>query len=286
MNVKGKADLHFHTECSGDSYMPLYAVIPAAERLGLSAIAKTDHDSVSGCRFLAEQAKNSVVEFIPGVELSTAEGLHVLGYFVDPEHKALADQCEGEKAYGRTLLHARISAWRSRGGCLPEDIDALIERVRALRPEGEISMKQVYDHLTGLGMYLNYADAKEDADEQLQGFVPPSHTPPPAEQVVAVVMEAGGVAVIAHPPPSRLDDVERLLEAGAVGVGALNVKAVRAEARPFWQTYAEDHGIILTGGTDWHGPVEKWNIERMTITPYDAVLQLKAAVKRIHGRKV
>jgi predicted metal-dependent phosphoesterase TrpH len=286
MSVKGKADLHFHTECSGDSYMPLYAVIPAAERLGLSAIAKTDHDSVSGCEFLAKQAKDSSVEYIPGVELSTAEGFHILGYFIDPVHNALADQCEGEKAYGRTLLRARVEAWRACGGHLPEDIDALLETARSLRPKGEISLKQVYDHLTGLGFYRNYASAKEDADERLQGFEAPSHTPPPAEHAVSVIMEAGGAAVIAHPSPVQLEGVEKLLSAGAVGVGALNVKAVHPEARTFWQTYAEEHDVILTGGTDWHGSPEKWNVERQTITPYDAVLQLKAAVESIHGRKV
>ena len=136
MDLKGRADLHFHTECSGDSYIPLYAVIPAAERLGLAAVAKTDHDSVTGCAYLAEEARDSTVEYIPGVELSTAEGFHVLGYFVDPAHQALLDQCEGEKAYGRSLLRASLRAWQARGGHLPDDLDAMLEEIRALRPQG------------------------------------------------------------------------------------------------------------------------------------------------------
>lgn len=284
--LDGKVDLHFHTECSGDSYMPLYAVIPAAERLGLAAIAKTDHDSVTGCTFLAEAARNSPVEYIPAVELSTAEHWHTLGYFVDPENSALVSYCEQEKAYGRELLRANVQGWKDAGGALPDDLDRMLEIIRSLRPLGEISLKQVADYLAGHGFYPEPETAREDAAERLKGFTPPGNVPPPAEQAVKTIMEAGGVAVFAHPRPAKVKEVERLLDAGAVGVGGLNVKALSADEQEFWRDYCGKNNLVITGGTDHHGPVETWNVLYHTVADYASVQQLKTAVKRLHGRKV
>ena len=286
MLLEGKVDLHFHTECSGDSYIPLYAVIPAAERLGLAAVAKTDHDSVTGCTHLAEAARGSRVEYIPAVELSTAEHWHTLGYFIDPEDPGLVSYCEEEKEYGRRLLRANVHAWKEAGGALPDDLDRMLDDIRSLRPIGEISLKQVSDHLAGRGFYPDTQSAREDAVEKLEGFTPPGNVPPPAEQAVKTIMEAGGVAVFAHPKPSRVEDVERLLAAGAVGVGGLNVKALSADEQRFWRDYCRGNDLVITGGTDHHGPVESWNIDYQTVADYECVKMLKAAVKRIHGRTI
>ncbi|HHN46087.1 MAG TPA: PHP domain-containing protein [Planctomycetes bacterium] len=284
--LEGKVDLHFHTECSGDSYMPLYAIIPAALRLGLAAIAKTDHDSITGCSWLAEQALAGGVEFISAVELSTAEHWHVLGYYVDTENPGLLAYTETEKAYGRRLLRANVAAWKDAGGAMPNDIDGMLAFVRSFRPGGEISLKQVADFLASRGFYPDAHSAVEDAGEKLKGFVPPPNTPPPASEAVKTVLNAGGVAVFAHPHPRRADDVERLLDAGLAGVEGLNVKALAPEHQDFWRTYCSASGLALTGGTDHHGMVEYWNVSYSTVADYSAVQGLKDAVRRIHGRKV
>ena len=284
--VRGLVDLHVHTECSGDSYMPLYALVPGAERLGLAAIAKTDHDSVEGCAWLMEHAENSPVEYIPAVEMSTAEGFHVLGYYIDPTHPGLLVATAAEQEYGQRKLDETVSAWKTAGGNLPDDPSAFLEGIRDLRVGRQISMKQVIDHLVGQGLYSQQTDAFEDADEKLERFTPPPHTPPAAATVIQSITDAAGLDVIAHPSLKRVEEVSALLDAGAVGVEALNVKAVSPEARRFWGEYAQEHDIIVTGGTDWHGPIETWNILRPTIIPYTAVEGLRAAVQRLHGREV
>lgn len=276
-SVKGKVDLHFHTECSGDSWMPLFAIVPAAERLGLAAIAKTDHDSVSGCTYLIEAAAISSVEYIPAVELSTSEGHHILGYYVDPEDEALVAQTRGEKAYGRRLLEASLETWKKNGGKLPDDIDAMLAEIHHYRPHGELSRKQVCSFLAGIGAYPTPRAALQDSKEKLKGFTGPAHTPPTPEESIEVIRNAGGVAIVAHPKPSDLPDVERYLAAGAAGVGGLNVKVLGPDARQYWREYTRERGLVLTGGTDWHGPVEHWNLERKTIADMSAVEGLKAA---------
>ncbi|MBN1807440.1 MAG: PHP domain-containing protein [Planctomycetes bacterium] len=284
MSVRGKVDLHFHTECSGDSFIPLYAVIPAAERLGLAAVAKTDHDSVTGCTYLLEAAASSPVEYIPGVELSSAEHFHILGYFIDPEYPELVEATRKEKEYGHTVLQLRLEHWQKHGGPYRNSIDDLLACTLSLRGTGEISLKQVAYVLVGMGFYPDPAAARTDVEERTVDFQPPEHLPPPAAEAVALIGRAGGVAVAAHPrsytpdaaSPPNPAAVEKLVAAGIVGVECYNVKAMTREEQAFWQDFCRERNLVCTGGTDCHNHVEEWNVTQETITPYAAVEGLKA----------
>ena len=79
------ADLHLHTKFSDGTYAP-EELVGCAKRLGFSAIALTDHDTVEGCAPTAVACDRAGLEFIPATEL-TAEldgnELHLLGYFID-----------------------------------------------------------------------------------------------------------------------------------------------------------------------------------------------------------
>jgi len=290
MSVKGMVDLHFHTECSGDSFMPLYSIIPAAERLGLAAIAKTDHDSVTGCDVLMETARHSRVEYIPGVELSTSEGYHILGFYIDPENEALAANCEREKAYGREQLKYSLQYWQNHGGPYDGDLEPVMAAAKALRPGGEISLKQVALVFTGMGVFASPDEARIDYESRTGDLLPPSdyqtlsnHQPPTAEEAIKLIRGAGGLAVIAHPKKDakkgasrpNLEEVIRLVEAGAVGVECYNIKVMNAEERDFWEKACIERNLARTGGTDWHECVEHWNVTRPTVAPYDCVRELK-----------
>jgi len=246
--VRGKVDLHFHTECSGDSYMPIPAVLPAAERLALRAIAKADHDSLAGCDLLAQAAAGSPVEYIPAVELSAVDDWggtwHILGFFVDYRNRELLEACEREKQYGRLKLQRHLAAWIEAGGPGIDDPEAFLRDVAALRPYGEISFKQVFDHLVGLGYFPDTDAAKADCEQR-----------------------------------------ERILSAGADGIECYNVKAQRPEDRAFWRDYCCKRHLAYTGGTDWHGPVEYWNVLLPTAAEYDAVESLRAAYVKRFGKK-
>jgi hypothetical protein len=289
VSVVGKVDLHFHTEYSGDSFIPSYAIIPAAERLGLRAVAKADHDSVSGCTDLLEAARGSSVEYIPAVELSTAEHFHILGYFIDPENAAFVSSTEREKQYGRNVLRERLLHWQENGAPYHDDIDSLIEIAKLLRPHGEISMKQISLILVGMGVFPDDASARADIAVRTLAFTPPAHTPPTAADAVKMIARAGGVAVAAHPKrgskpgDGRPDvaDIERLIKAGIVGVECFNQKVMAADEQAFWSDFCRERNLVATGGTDWHGYVEEWNVILETVTPYDAVKGLKSRLRSL-----
>ena len=87
-------DLHCHSTFSDGSLTP-EELIDAAEKIRLTALALTDHDTVAGLpRFLAA-AVNRKVRAIPGIELSvdSAAGvMHMLGYWIDIENPDLLRQ--------------------------------------------------------------------------------------------------------------------------------------------------------------------------------------------------
>jgi len=286
VSVAGKVDLHFHTEYSGDSFIPAYAIIPAAERLGLRAVAKADHDSVSGCAELLATARGTSVEYIPAVELSTSEHFHILGYFVNPENAELISATEREKQYGRDILKARLLHWQTNGSPYHGDIGKLIEIGKNLRPQGEISLKQIALTLVGMGVFADEASARADLAVRTLAFTPPEHSPPTAVDAIDLIRRAGGVAVAAHPKrgskpgDGRPDvaDIQRLIKAGIVGVECFNLKVMSADEQAFWSDFCRERNLAATGGTDWHGYVEEWNIVLETVTPYDAVEALKSSL--------
>mgnify|MGYP003347798695 FL=1 len=85
-------DLHLHSTASDGTLAPT-ALVDAAAALGLSAIALTDHDTVSGVREAHAAGASVGVVVVPGVELSAdvpGGDCHVLGYFVDIDHPPFA----------------------------------------------------------------------------------------------------------------------------------------------------------------------------------------------------
>lgn len=78
-------DLHVHTTASDGTCTPA-EVAELAHKIGLKAIAITDHDTESGYFEAAEAGEKLGIEVVPGIEISTKYGVavHILGYFIDP----------------------------------------------------------------------------------------------------------------------------------------------------------------------------------------------------------
>jgi histidinol phosphatase-like PHP family hydrolase len=71
------ADMHFHTHYS-DSYTRTEDVIRLALRKG-AGVAITDHNQIGGVLDAVEMKSEALI--VPGMEVSTSDGPHILTYF-------------------------------------------------------------------------------------------------------------------------------------------------------------------------------------------------------------
>jgi len=88
-----RVDLHAHTTFSDGLLTPEELVARAIDK-HLAALGVTDHDTVEAIP-RAREAAGAHLELVPGIEMSTAfEGadLHILGYYLNPDHGPLLER--------------------------------------------------------------------------------------------------------------------------------------------------------------------------------------------------
>lgn len=271
-----RVDLHMHTNASDGQYSPAELIELVRD---FDVIAITDHDTTDGIEPAQQAAqKYGAPKVIPGVELSAedAEGdVHVLGYHIDIHNPHFQD----------TLTHFRKARF-DRGRLMleklaemgmPLDWDALVASAGGAaigRP-----------HIARALLAAGYVESVKDAFDRFIGNEGPAYvararlTP---EQSVELIHRAGGVAVLAH--PGLLKDYRamlmRLVAVGLDGVEVShpsNSEQVRLDLRGI----AVASSLIMTGGSDFHGPKVKPDITPGMISPPEgAVDALALAAKR------
>lgn len=246
--MEGKIDLHLHSTCSDGSSTPEEVVGRAAGH-GLSVISLTDHDSVGGVARAQAAGEKHGVTVVPGSELSAqvdGRDVHILAYFVDIENERLVESLEKYRGERRNRAE-RIVRRLNRLG-----IRVMFEQVLAKADGAAIGRPHVADVLVEEGFcfspneafhkYLGYGKA---AYEEKYVMAP--------SEAVEVIHHAGGIAVIAHPVLYRSDDMlPTLVEQGVDGIEVWHIKH-RAEDSRRYEAFADEHGLLKSGGSDCHG---------------------------------
>lgn len=245
--MSGLLDLHVHTTASDGLHSP-EEVVAMARRLGLEAVAITDHDTLGGLPAGLAAASAAGLSLIPGVEISTeAEGgaeVHILGYLI--------------ASNDATLAHA-LSRYRH----------ARLERAQEILARlADLGLSLSWDHVLHLAegdsvgrphiaralLEEGYVLSVPDAFARYLGHGKPAYVPrlkvTPA-QAIRLIHEAGGLAVLAHPW-----EVRGLLPGlVAQGLDGLEVyyTGYENEMMALLRQMALAHGLVCTGGSDFHG---------------------------------
>jgi predicted metal-dependent phosphoesterase TrpH len=245
-----RVDLHVHSTASDGKYAP-EEIVRKAAALGIRYLSITDHDSVAGIEPAVKAARAFPrLTFIPGVEVSTdvAEGeIHILGYFIDYTRQELAATL---KRF-RTSREVRARGMVDKLGNMGVAIDW--QRVREIAGAGAIGRP----HIAQAMLEKGYVASFKEAFDKYIGRDGPAYverekmTP---EEAVALILRSGGLPVLAH--PFTVKDMEKwvavLGKAGLVGIEAY-YKDNTPEDTEAVLKMAEKHGLIVTGGTDFHG---------------------------------
>lgn len=246
-----RLDLHLHSTASDGSVSPT-AVAEAAAAGGLDVIALTDHDTVAGVEAARAAGRVRSVEVISGVEVSSTwegEEVHILGYFVDVGHPAMVEH--GGRA-GR-LREARIRGMLER----LEDQGVTVPMSAVLEAAGPERHSLGRPHLARALQAAGYVASVPEAFDRLIGDDHPAFLPTrflePTE-AVTIILEAGGLPVWAHPPGELLDALlPRLCRGGLRGLEVYRPR-LGPERILRLERAARSAGLLVTGGSDWHGP--------------------------------
>jgi predicted metal-dependent phosphoesterase TrpH len=264
------ADLHAHSTVSDGTLAPGDLVRRAA-RQGVELFALTDHDEVDGLAEAAACAEEIGLAFVPGVEISVTwagRTVHVVGLGIDAGNKALRDGLASVRS-GRTERAREMARELGRVGIG----DALEGALKYVGNPELISRTHFARFLVERGVCR---DAREVFARYLvegrPGYVP--HRWAQLAHAVRWIVDAGGVAVIAHPGRYRLSETELWALAGefrALGGVALEVVTSNHGAADT-QRFADlalEFGFAASRGSDFHGPGESHaELGRVGALPY------------------
>lgn len=269
--AKKFVDMHVHTSASDGELSPEEAVKTASE-LELAAIAVADHDTVDGIDEALAAGKKYGVEVIPGVELSSEFGpveVHILGYFIDWRDKKFRAELHKFQEARKVRAKKMVEKLRRLGVAIP------YEEVVAAAGDGVIGRPHVAQVMVKHG----YVKSKDEAFERYIGEGKPANVPKyrlSPKEAIQMIHRIGGVAVLAHPVFSQVNDLlHDLVEFGLDGIEVYHSEHDSA-AVEHYEGLANDLRLLIAGGTDSHGrDVPLGSIK----VPYELLEKIKAKHK-------
>ena len=282
-----KIDLHVHSSASDGSLTP-DDLLALAAREDLCAISITDHDTLDGTKHGLRLTAQSKISFLTGVEISAAApdgfdvqgSLHILGYGIDPENVPLNRELDRFQKIRQNRSRRIIE----RLGDLGLDLDIPATALRT--EEGQFGRPHIAQAMVRKG----YVASIDEAFDRYLGKGQTAYVDkyrPPCNQTIDLILEAGGVAVLAHPflygiPTSgQLEKmVIALKKAGMAGLEVFYPQhTLDQTARlAYW---AGRHQLLMTGGSDFHGDlnphIKLGHLTEETLIPDSLYPELAAA---------
>lgn len=293
--MEGSVDLHIHSTASDGDLTPS-EVVREAKRMGLRAIALTDHDTIDGCEEFFDEARKQDMEVLGGVEIGVANDLqrglkevHVLAYFREgqdlyPLSKALEKLQESKCNWSEK----QVALLEDKGFNVPyeEVLKVASDSPTVRRPhiwkvldrynEGSLKAQQYFEKTDFGGPWFVQKEFEMTIEETME-----------------MISSSAAISVLAHPalygvwPDGALNVVKIAREAGVQGVEAIYSYDFIGEGREFpsSKTVAErikrellHEKLLLTGGSDFHGSANKKLALGCAKVPYQCFEALRAAL--------
>lgn len=245
-------DLHTHS-CFSDGTLTPTQLVKEAEKLGLSAIALTDHNTVEGLPEFMTAGEHSAVTVIPGIEFSTEyenTELHMIALFV------------AEAYY--PLITARMEDFRRRKEQSNRDLVTALqqeglhidyEKIHA-RSEGYVNRAVIAAELTELGYAATIQEAFKKYLNPDRGYYIPTRRMD-AYEAITFIKSIGAVAVLAHPFLNLSEAALRRFLPQAVdsGLDAMETMYPKYDEQTtrLARQIAAEMGLLQSGGSDFHG---------------------------------
>lgn len=245
-------DLHLHTTASDGRSTP-EALVREAAAAGIAILAVTDHDTVAGVRAARAAAATLAIEVVTGIEITAVHDgrdVHVLGYFIDDEDPDLLAFLRAQRA-DRERRVTEIAARLAAAGT-PIDVAPILAGARESRGRA-VGRPQVAAALVAAGHAVDISDAFDRfLSPGRPAFVERRGSSP--SDVIDRIARAGGVSSLAHPGKTGIDDeIQTLMASGLHAVEAFHPDHTPEDTARYAEL-ASRFGLLVTGGSDYHGP--------------------------------
>ena len=244
-----RADLHVHTTASDGTLTPCQTV-ERAWRNGVDILAIADHDSIDGLVDARITARAHGILLVNAVELSAnllGKDIHILGYFVEP--------CSHELA---VCLSALRDARKKRACAIVEALAAdgfgiTIDDVTDISGTGAVGRSHIARALVEIGRVKSVKEAFEGLIGRGRPYYVAKESAPPSE-VITQLRSLRAVPVVAHPGITGIEeDIPEMIQAGLLGIEAYHADHT-PEQMKVYAGLAQRSGLLVTGGSDFHGP--------------------------------
>lgn len=248
------ADLHCHSLKSDGQLSPSDLVDRAAEQ-GVTMLALTDHDTLSGIDEARLQAQKHDMEIVSGIEFSSVWngiGIHIVGLGFDEQHPVMqaAVECQEACRYERAKT---IAIKLEKQG-----VAGIWDKAVEIANGAQIGRPHFAQALIDLGKVNNMAQAfKKYLGAGKAGDVKTMW--PQMSEVVSWIRESGGVAVVAHPDKYKLTGTKLKLllkafsEAGGNGL-EVTTGGMESSFSKRMAQLCDEFGFLGSQGSDFHGP--------------------------------
>ncbi|MBW1984905.1 MAG: PHP domain-containing protein [Deltaproteobacteria bacterium] len=261
-NTHAVIDLHIHLNASDGTFSP-EQILDQALDSNLAAIAITDHDTINGSKEALRIGPPPEVEFLTGVEISAnppvsfpcSGSFHILGYAIDLEHPALNQMLE-ELQQARKNRNPRILQTLNELG-FPMTMD----EVESEMGDGQMGRP----HIAKVMIKKGYAKSINEVFDKYLGKDKPAYVDKyrmESDQAIELISNAGGIPVLAHPgliEPTTDLPFENLIKT-LTSTGLKGIEVYYPEHSPEsvaeYSALADRHGLLMTGGTDFHGALK------------------------------
>ena len=245
------SDLHMHTTYSDGRLTP-EELVAAAKDAGLRYMAITDHDTVGGIGHLYETGMYPCksIRIIPGIEFSAHHPLreiHILGYNIDIFYGPPVDKLNDITEARWTRFSEMVAKLQQLGYDVSET-----EVLTLAGASKSISRSHIGRVLVKKGYFPSIREAFDALLAKGQpAYVP--HYRLEVREIVDLVKAAGGTPVLAHPKLVGDDAlVERICQSGIEGLECFYPRHNEEDTQRYL-AMADRYGLLVSGGSDYHG---------------------------------
>ena len=270
------ADLHVHTFYSDSTFSP-EEVVSCAKDKGLSAIAICDHDSIDGIEPCQKIGALVDLEIIPGIELTAEKAdaeIHLLGYLLDWKVEWFQNRLKEIQSSRIDRMYKMVE--KLNGANIKVDPKDVFK----LAGKGTVGRL----HLAQAILRSGKAKSFREIFDKYIGFLKPCYVSNirfSPEEAIGMLLEVGGIPVLAHPDVLGKDEyIPELIKYGLKGIEVYHTDHKNAAVKRY-EGLANQYNLLMTGGSDCHGLGKGRVLLGSVRVPYELVDRLKEASGKI-----